>query len=435
MTEKIPPGYKRTEIGIIPEDWEVRDIERISTLKARIGWQGLKKSEYLPHGDYFLITGTDFYNGQIDWDKAVFVSRRRYEQDKNIQVRKNDILVTKDGTIGKVAFIKTKPPKPATLNSGIFVIRPVNFSYYPMFMYYIFMSRYFEEFLNKLSAGSTINHLYQKDFVNFKVPIPPLPEQRAIARVLSDFDHLIESLDELIEKKKMIKKGAMQELLTGKKRLPGFTGEWVRKRLGEVGKARGGNGFPLKYQGQKKGKYPFFKVLSLSQKGNNLFLRNADHWIDENTKKSLGVYVFPPKTIVFAKIGAAIFLERKRILIQESCIDNNMMGFIPDNTKVDFMFLYYVFTQLRISEIMEATALPSINGRIVENIEISLPPTLSEQRAIARVLSDMDAEIEALERKKEKYEMMKKGAMELLLTGKVRLKDYKVGDEEDVVEE
>jgi len=181
--QKIPQGYKKTEIGIIPQDWEVYDLKRISTLKARIGWQGLKKSEYLTKGDYYLITGTDFENGQIIWDNVVFVSKKRYEQDKNIQIKKEDILITKDGSIGKIAYVCETPPKPSTLNSGIFVVRPKNYVYIPLFGFYLFHSKYFKRFLEKLSAGSTISHLYQKDFVNFIFPLPPLSEQRAIARV------------------------------------------------------------------------------------------------------------------------------------------------------------------------------------------------------------------------------------------------------------
>ena len=104
-----------------------------------------------------------------------------------------------------------------------------------------------------------------------------------------------------------------------------------------------------------------------------------------------------------------------------------MMGFIVNNSKADYMFMYYLFNSISLSELVELTALPSISKDNIENIEFAIPPTLEEQRAIAKILSDMDAEIEALEKKKQKYEMMKKAAMELLLTGKIRLKEYVKG--------
>lgn len=124
-TPEIKPGYKQTEIGVIPEDWDVHNILKDSTLKARIGWQGLTTGEYLNTGKFFLIGGIDFKNGKIDWENCFYVEEKRYSQDKNIQLRKGDVLVTKDGTIGKIAYID-QLILPATLNSGVFVIRPKN---------------------------------------------------------------------------------------------------------------------------------------------------------------------------------------------------------------------------------------------------------------------------------------------------------------------
>ena len=195
--------------------------------------------------------------------------------------------------------------------------------------------------------------------------------------------------------------------------------------MGKIGYCQSGNGFPLKYQNLKTGVYPFFKVADLSRKGNSIFLQFPNHWITEDIRRKIGAFVFPQNAIIFAKIGAAIFLERKRILFQNSCIDNNMMGFIIDSSQADYRFIYYIFNTISLSRLVESTALPSISKNNIENLEISLPPTLEEQHAIAKILSDMDSEIEALEKKKRKYEMIKKGMMELLLTGKMRLVDTK----------
>ena len=110
-------GYKQTEIGVIPEDWKIDCIQN-AHLKARIGWQGLTTNEYLNEGDYYLVTGTDFKESRIDWSNCHNIEKIRYEQDKNIQVKKHDILVTKDGTIGKVAYIDFCP-KPADRKSVV----------------------------------------------------------------------------------------------------------------------------------------------------------------------------------------------------------------------------------------------------------------------------------------------------------------------------
>lgn len=201
-------------------EWEELNFAESAKLKARIGWQGLTTSEYLQSGYAYLITGTDFHNGRIKWETCHFVDEKRYKQDLNIQIKKHDILLTKDGTIGKVSYI-SDIQKPTTLNSGVFVIRPAKEnSFDPNFVYHVLNSFIFDNFLAKLSAGSTINHLYQKDFVDFTFKAPSeLAEQQAIAQVLSDMDSEIEQLEKKLAKYQQIKQGMMQELLTGRIRL------------------------------------------------------------------------------------------------------------------------------------------------------------------------------------------------------------------------
>ena len=200
-------------------DWQNFNLMKHSRIKARIGWQGLKKSEYLDGGYALLVTGTDFDNGRVQWDSCHYVTRSRYEQDRNIQIQNNDILITKDGSLGKAALVQGLN-KPATLNSGIFVIRPVQDAYDPIFVYYILSSFVFKDFLDKLSAGSTIIHLYQKDIGKFDFLLPPtVEEQKVIASVLSETDNEIALLEQKLGKYRQVKQGMMQQLLTGKIRL------------------------------------------------------------------------------------------------------------------------------------------------------------------------------------------------------------------------
>lgn len=221
--KKRLPGFSKVNTlkDGIPVDWKVVNLKKKCTLKARIGWQGLTKKEYLKSGKYILVTGTDFdEGGKINWKSCVFVSQNRYEQDPNIQIKINDILITKDGTIGKVAFVYNMPC-PTTLNSGIFVVRSKNNEELDQrYLSMIFSSFIFDDFLKALVAGSTINHLYQKDFIGFNFPIPPtLAEQTAIATILSDCDKEISSLEAKRDKYKEMKQGMMQQLLTGNIRL------------------------------------------------------------------------------------------------------------------------------------------------------------------------------------------------------------------------
>lgn len=199
--------------------WKQIRLGDSAILKARIGWQGLTTAEYRTSGEFLLVTGTEIHEGNVDWSSCFFVSEDRYSQDQNIQVRLEDVLLTKDGTIGKAAFVR-ELPRPATLNSGVFVIRPIRQAFDPAFFFRVLQSPRFVEFLNQLAAGSTINHLYQKDFVHFTFEIPPTTEeQEAIAAVLDDMDQELGALELRLGKTRAIKQGMMQQLLTGKVRL------------------------------------------------------------------------------------------------------------------------------------------------------------------------------------------------------------------------
>ena len=151
---------KKTRLDGYAGDWTPVTFNQVITPKARIGWQGLKKHEYLRSGYSYLIGGTDFSNGTVSLDNISYVTKERYDMDTNIQVSENDVLVTKDGTIGKIAIVP-ELNKPATLNSGVFVFR-TNSRLVPAFLFRVLQSSVFREFIDTLSAGSTIKHLYQK---------------------------------------------------------------------------------------------------------------------------------------------------------------------------------------------------------------------------------------------------------------------------------
>lgn len=391
---------KQTEIGLLPEDWNVINLEENFTLKARIGWQGLTTAEYLENGEYGLVTGTDFRNGYIDWDNCVFVEKIRFDQDKNIQLKKGDVLVTKDGTIGKIAFIDYLP-KPTTLNSGVFVVRPKSTNINSRFFYYVLMSFYFDDFLLKITAGSTITHLYQKDFVNFNLICPPLPEQEAIAEALSDADAWIESLEQLIAKKRLIKQGAMQELLTPKE-------DWEVKKLGDY--VRFQTGFPFSSD--------FFNT---DLKGERL-IKNRDLRSDD----SIFYYSGEFKNEFIVNNGDLLIGmdgDFEPVLWKKGfALLNQRVGRVIKIKELSIPFLSYILIK-KLKEIEDSTGSTTVKHLShfdVENILAELP-SLTEQTRIAKILSDMDAELEALEAQLGKARQIKQGMMQELLTGRVRL--------------
>ncbi|QTJ51619.1 restriction endonuclease subunit S [Dolosigranulum pigrum] len=207
-----------TRLEGFEDEWEKVEFNDVIVPKARIGWQGLKKDEYLQSGYSYLISGTDFNQGTISFSKISCVTKERYDLDVNIQVNSGDVLVTKDGTIGKVAIVPSIDRK-ATLNSGVFVFK-TNKKLTRNFLYWILRSSIFEKFIDNLSAGSTIKHLYQKDLKKFSFYIPKdMNEQKAISSILKSIDDDIQNLKKEKEKIEKIKAGAMDDLLTGRVRL------------------------------------------------------------------------------------------------------------------------------------------------------------------------------------------------------------------------
>lgn len=378
---------------------------------------GAKKSEYMSSGDYLLITGTDFDNGQVNWKSCAYVSKARYEQDSNIKIRPQDILISKDGTIGKVAYLGMIP-KAGTLNSGIFVIRANDRKIDQVFLSKIFMSFYFEEFLNRLVAGSTINHLYQKDFVKFCFPLPNSEEQVAIAAALSDVDSLISALTKKIEKKKAIKQGLMQQLLTGKKRLPGFNDKWKSMLLGDIAEVKDGTHQTPKYV--KSGGKPFYSVENVTADD----FKNVKHISLEEHKALTSNYRMEKGDVLMTRIGSIGCCKYVDWDVDASFYVS--LALLKINEKYDSKFISYLSNIKSFKEEVMLNSLvfaipQKINLGNISLIKVYIPTSKAEQTAIANILSDCDSEIAALEEKRDKYKEIKQGMMQQLLTGKIRL--------------
>ncbi len=269
------------------------------------------------------------------------------------------------------------------------------------FIYYLLLT--LKSKLIERASGSTFLEIGKKDVTAILIPLPPLFEQCAIARVLSDVDGLLEALDKLIEKKRALKTAAMQQLLTGKKRLPGFEGPWVKRRLGEVAEIKKGE--LITEATAKEGTVPVV--------GGGI---SVSYYHNVSNR--------PPHTITISASGAnAGYVSYHDYPIFAS--DCSTIG--PSNT-YDVKFLFYLLknNQNLLTSLQTGGAQPHVYPEYLKPLTF-LFPEIPEQRAIARVLSDTDAEIEALEARREKVRQLKQGMMQVLLTGKVRL----VGEKTD----
>ena len=215
MTEKMKPSGIAW-IGDIPQDWNIKRVKYLASLKGRIGWQGLTSDEYIDEGPY-LITGIDFQNGGIDWNNCVHVSEERWAEAPEIHIQNGDLLITKDGTVGKVAIVSGLEGK-ASLNSGVLLIR-TNPDFDKRFLFWVLQSEEFWTWFRLKNAGnSTIIHLYQGDFAEFSYTFPNAAEQRAIADFLDSqcakIDSVIADIEKQIETLQKYKRSLITEAVT-----------------------------------------------------------------------------------------------------------------------------------------------------------------------------------------------------------------------------
>jgi len=416
---QLKKGYKQTEVGVIPDDWEVRNLAGIC-LKIQ---DGTHFSPSLGGNDNLYVTSKNIGFGILDISNAERINAIQHKAIYNrCDVRKGDLLLTKDGANTGNAALNHLEEEFSLLSSVAFLRMELQW-HIPSYYLQQILSSNGQKSIKKLMVGNAITRLTLAKIRKLCFPVPSLPEQAAIANVLSDTDALISSLEKLIAKKQNIKQGAMQELLTGKKRLPGFTGEWGVKRLGEVADISKLAGFEYsKYFNSYNDGGEIIVVRGTNITNNKLNLSNVKT-IPMRTSKKLQRSKLKKDDLVFAYVGTI----GPVYLIEEN--DKYHLG--PNTARITVnkgvlpRFVLCYFTSLYIkNEIIEHTSIgaqPSLSMSKIRSFKISLPPTKAEQTAIAQILSDMDSEIEQLKQKLNKYKMIKQGMMQELLTGKTRL--------------
>lgn len=224
VTRGLNPDVKFKDSGVewlgeVPEHWSMSKLKYDSYIKARVGWHGLTSDELFEDGDAYAVTGSDFLGNVINWKDCRKCTLERYKQDRFIQLKDNDLLVTKDGTIGKIIKVN-KLPNIATLNGGIFVLRPLHEKYNTSYYYWLLISSVFHGFVSYYKTGSTISHLYQDTFCQMPYPLPCLDEQKEISIYLDDktkkIDKLIKKATKSIKLLKEKRTALISAAVTGK---------------------------------------------------------------------------------------------------------------------------------------------------------------------------------------------------------------------------
>lgn len=208
--------FKETEIGRIPKRWQIVKLGERAYIKARIGWRGLTANEYVESGPH-LIAGKHIKGSRIIWEESDHISLERYNESPEIQLKINDVIMTKDGTIGRVGYIDNLPEK-ATINGTMMLIRPES-CFYPKYLYYYFQSNRFQKLVNEKVSGSSVPHIFQRDLVNLVVALPHEKEQEFIVNILTMLDERVDVLIQQRDDFKQLKKALMEKLFTGKIRV------------------------------------------------------------------------------------------------------------------------------------------------------------------------------------------------------------------------
>ena len=380
MTETVKAGYKQTEMGVIPEEWEVRCIGEMFDVSAGGDFDASRSSPLKDERHPYPI----YSNAITDLGLYGFCSYCDHSA--------GSITVTARGTLGVANFRDHQ----YTAIGRVIVLQPNS----------NFDGRFFAEFINSqinfVVESTGVPQLTAPQISKYKLPVPPLPEQRTIAAALSDVDALLAKLDQLIAKKRDLKQAAMQQLLTGKTRLPGFSGEWEVVRLDEIfSVSAGGDLDPSRSNILQDEQYPYP--------------------IYSNTVADSGLYGFcsysnfPAGSITVTArgtLGVANFRDHPYTAIGRVLV-------LQPKIKLDGRF-FSEFINNRVSFVVESTGVPQLTAPQISKYMLRTP-SFSEQTTIATILSDMDAEIAALEARRDKTRALKQGMMQELLTGRIRL--------------
>ena len=397
---EVRPGYKQTEIGILPKEWEVKKLREFATIATGSTPPTTDASNY---GDEFLFVSP------VDLGETKHVTRTEKKLSKkgfslSRRFPKNSVLFVCIGsTIGKCGVASIE----LTSNQQINAVLPAP-AFSSDFLYYALCAA--APRIKSLAGEQAVPLINKSQFSETLVTLPTLPEQRAIATALSDVDALLGALDRLVAKKRDLKQAAMQQLLTAQTRLPGFSGEWEVAKFGEIAAIRN---VKIVASATPAGT-PCVELDGLSQ-GTGQLLGTVE------ASGASSKYAFKSGDILFGRLRA--YLRKYWLATFDGICSTEIWPLIPRDERLRSAFLHLI---VQTEEFVEAagvaygTHMPRSDWSVLRNVQIQLPSPL-EQTAIAAVLADMDAEIAALEARRAKTRDLKQAMMQELLTGRTRL--------------
>ena len=436
LNSQLPKGYKQTEVGVIPEDWNALPLIECSG-KITDGEHITPQREI---DGYYLLSARNIQNGYIDLSDVDYVGLDEYLRiRKRCNPEPEDVLISCSGTIGRVTIVPHGLECVMVRSAAL--IKPGTNRFSGRYIQYALQAPEGQkQIFSSLNQGAQAN-LFLNHIEKLCIPVPPtIAEQNLIARALSDTDALIESLEQLLAKKRQIKQGAMQELLTGKRRVQGFeTGkghkqtelgmipeDWIVNPLGKI----------LSFKNGLNKAKEFFGFGTPIVNYMDVFNHNG--LMHEYLKGK--VYVTPEEIQNYSAKAGDVFFTRTSETVEEIGLSAVLLEDVKDavfsgfvlrgrlmNNILNTSFMQYCFlsevVRKQIKSTSSYTTRALTNGTLLSKVVLAFPSTIAEQQAIATILSDMDLEIGAIETKLTKARQLKQGMMHELLTGKIRLID------------
>lgn len=399
---ELMPDYKHSDVGVIPDDWDAKALGEIGDSLIGLTYRPTQVRKY----GTLVLRSSNVQNGTLCFDDNVYVDA---DIPERIMVRPGDILVcVRNGSrdlIGKSALIDERAVG-MTFGAFMGIFR----SEYGQFLRHVFQSGIFKKQINE-HLGATINQITNKSLNSFKVPLPPTDEERTeIANALSDVDALLATLDQVIAKKRDLKQATMQQLLTGETRLPGFSGDWDVVEFGDIATIRNEK---ILCSSTPEGT-PCVELEFIGQANGRLL-----GYIE--AKGASSKYSFKEGDVLFGRLRA--YLRKHWRATFDGVCSTEIWPLIPRNER---LYGGYLHLLVQMNSFVDAacvsygTHMPRSDWAVLGKFEVQLP-SVPEQAAISASLSNMDAELETLEKRLEKTRQLKQAMMQELLTGKTRL--------------
>lgn len=412
----VKPGYKRTEVGVIPEEWHIVPLKDIAETSSGTTPSRSLLDRYFRQGKNHWVKTLDLNNSEL-WATDECVTDVALTETSLRIYPVGTVLIAMYGgfnQIGRTGLLRI----PAAVNQAITAVQP-DATLFPAYLLATLNFRV-EHWKSVASSSRKDPNITSQDIREFPIPLPPLAEQRAIATALSDVDALLAQLDRLIAKKRDIKQAAMQQLLTGKTRLPGFDGEWKAKRLGDLGEFLKGSG--VTRDQSNSGDLPCIRYGEIYTSHNDV-VRAFQSFISHSVAAT--ALRLRKSDILFAGSGETKEEIGKCVAFVddfEAYAGGDIVVLRPRSA--DAVFIGYALNAPAVAKQKasrgQGDAVVHISAAALADIEVALPE-VAEQTAIATLLSDLDAELSALEARRDKTRALKQGMMQELLTGRTRL--------------